>query len=141
MDFIIPRQKFSEINVGNDGVNIYIRQGNNVIQFPAVDPYSGKKISQKVRIAVKRNEEKVEKNLKLVAEQLVKDSALLLRLGIPVGLTNDKYILKEAGKEAYHGTDLRKYITGNRAKGIESREFVGEPALIKHKPKKEVKNG
>jgi hypothetical protein len=69
------------------------------------------------------------------AEQIIPDEALLNRLGVPISLTNNPDIKKEAFKAAQYDPFLRRAITGARAKGIPSAESVGRPGLIKHPPK------
>lgn len=69
------------------------------------------------------------------AERIAFDSALLLRKGIPLGLSNHPKIKEEARKEAQSNRDLRRYLPG----GIKSKEQFGTPAVIRHKPQKETR--
>jgi hypothetical protein len=61
-------------------------------------------------------------------EQVIDDQALLLRRGIPLGLT--KRFLPQAMKEAHWNTRLRRLIPV--VTGIPSEEAVGVPSLIQH---------
>ena len=65
------------------------------------------------------------------AEQIIFDSALLIRNNIPLGLSDNPTIKKEAMREAYWNSDLRKYKPfGN----IQSREAFGAPSIIQGPP-------
>lgn len=66
------------------------------------------------------------------AEGIVMDQAIVLRAGMPFGLSSDPRIQREAGKEAAWNSKLRRYMPG----GIKSQEQVGRPAVIKHKPRR-----
>jgi hypothetical protein len=61
------------------------------------------------------------------AQQIIYDSAILLRAGVPLGLSNNRSIQREAAKEAAWNSDLRRYMPD----GIRSQEMVGTPAIIK----------
>lgn len=65
------------------------------------------------------------------ANQIIGDSALLIRAGIPLGLSNNPVIVSEAVKEANHNRDLRRYLPG----GIQSTAVVGTPAVIQSEAK------
>lgn len=64
------------------------------------------------------------------AEQLIQDAAILQRAGANIGLTSNPVILAEAGKEAAHNRDLRRYMPG----GIKSQAQFGRPTLTGTKP-------
>lgn len=65
------------------------------------------------------------------AEQVAKDSALLLRAGAPFGLTDHPLIKDEARKIAAWDPQLRRALPG----GIKSEAQLGTPSIIKHPPK------
>lgn len=69
------------------------------------------------------------------AEAIVFDQAILTRLGVPLGLTSHPTLQKEAMKEAAWNSDLRRWIRGKRAGGIESQAVFGTPTVIKEKRK------
>ena len=73
----------------------------------------------------------VEEHVK--APGIIKDQALLQRVGFPIGLTNNPAIQKEAMKEAVNSKELRKAFPG----GIKSQSAVGTPTVIKKPPKEE----
>lgn len=73
-------------------------------------------------------------------EQIAFDQAILTRLGVPVGLTNNPHILKAAANEAAWNSNLRRYIRTDRAKGIESQEVFGRATIIQRPPTKEQIN-
>jgi predicted ATPase len=71
-------------------------------------------------------------------EQIIFDQAILTRLGVPVGLTNNPRILRVAANEAAWNSDLRRYIRPSRAKGIDSQEIFGRATIIQHAPKEQA---
>jgi len=75
------------------------------------------------------------------AQSIIYDQAILTRLGVPLGLSNNPVILQEAAKEAAWNTSLRRYIEPQRAGGIASQAVFGTPAIKKHRPKNPVKGG
>lgn len=60
------------------------------------------------------------------AEAIARDHAILLRAGVPLGLTNDPRIQDEAAKLAVSDRDLRRYMPG----GVRSKEMVGTPTVV-----------
>lgn len=62
------------------------------------------------------------------ALEIAYDQAILLRKGVPVGLTDRRDIQKEAGKLAAWDSDLRRYMPG----GVKSTEAVGTPSVVNH---------
>lgn len=68
------------------------------------------------------------------APQIVKDNAVLDRLGMPFGLSNDPKIKAATRHEALNSSELRKAIP---LVGIKSAEVVGTPT-IENKSKKET---
>lgn len=71
------------------------------------------------------------------AEELVKalgiayDSAILLRAGVPLGLSSHPGILAEARQLAAWDSNLRRHMPG----GIKSEEQFGRPAIVMHPPR------
>ena len=71
------------------------------------------------------------------AERLADDQAVLLRLGVPIGLTSRRDIQEAAQQRAAWDSTLRRYIPLKRAKGVggvRSGESFGTPRIIRHKP-------
>lgn len=64
------------------------------------------------------------------AQGIIMDQALLLRTGVPVGLTSRRDMLKEAVREAQWNPVLRKALPG----GIRSQEVFGRPVVTQHPP-------
>jgi len=58
---------------------------------------------------------------------LIEDSAILLRAGAPIGLTDNPKALEEAKKMAAWDSRIRRYM--GRVKGIASAEQVGKPVI------------
>ena len=63
---------------------------------------------------------------------LIRDQAILTRLGARFGLTSNPAIQKEAMNAALYDRDLRRFLPG----GIKSQEHVGVPAVIRHKARR-----
>jgi len=64
-------------------------------------------------------------------QRVISDQALLIRKGVPLRLTSRPDVFKEAGNEAAHNRDLRRFLPG----GIPSGVAFGCPA-VRHKPAK-----
>jgi hypothetical protein len=62
------------------------------------------------------------------ANRIIGDSALLLRAGVPLGLSNHPKILERARVEAAHDRTLRRAMPG----GIKSEQQFGRPSIINH---------
>lgn len=63
------------------------------------------------------------------AESIALDSAILMRLGAPLTLSNDRRIQDLARSEAVSNRKLRRYIPS-----IRSREIFGLPAIKQEAP-------
>ena len=59
------------------------------------------------------------------ADDIVSDQALITRLGVPLGLTNNQHIRRAADREAAWNSELRRYVPG----GIRSGERFGTPTI------------
>ena len=129
-DFIIPKP--GSIKVGNDGFYVIIQQDSKTMLIPW-------KAALEVAKAIRATAKKVEEIVKV--EQISGDQALLIRLGIPLGLTDNPDIKKEAFNKSQYDPGLRRYITGARAIGIQSGEVVGTPKFIQHEPRGGNDNG
>lgn len=129
MEAFVP--KVGNVRVKRDGLNVIIeyRAGTDVSSINVIPWDAALEVARALMVQVKRIQEDVN------AGRLISDQALLIRLGIPLGLANNPNIKKEAFKDAQYDPLLRKYITGPRVKGIPSGEVVGTPGLIQHPPK------
>lgn len=87
-------------------------------------------IADAIRAQAKRAEELAH------AEGIIADQALIIRKGLPFGLTSRLDMLKEAVKEAAWNRTLRRALPG----GIKSKAVVGTPAIIQHPPRR-TRNG
>lgn len=117
----IHKPKISQVTVSQDGVEvILVVNGQRVLELPWD---AAKMIAKAMRIQALRIEEKVKAN------QIAYDQGILLRKGIPIGLTSNPEIIQEAGKEAAWNSNLRRYLPG----GVKSQEAFGAPVIIKHR--------
>ncbi len=119
----------SELTVRQEGECVLLlRNGQLVASFPW---QAALLLSKALRVKGKAAEE-VSKR-----DQIIADQAILTRLGVPFGLSDDRYILKAAANEAAWNTDLRRYIRPDRAKGIKSQEIFGRAKIIQHAPRRQ----
>jgi ligand-binding sensor domain-containing protein len=124
-NIIVPKSE--EVRIKQDGFNVILvssKGASIILPWKAAIEVARGMVAQARYIESKIN-----------APQIINDQAFLTRLGIPLGLTNNPAMKREAQKEAYYNPELRKTITGNKVKGIESMEAVGTPGLIQHPPK------
>lgn len=129
----ILKPQYREVFVRDEGHRVLvIENGKTLIDLP----WDGA-LALARAIAVKaRKAEEVAK-----AEQVIFEQAILTRSGAPFGLTNTPHLLKAAANEAAWNSQLRRYIRGRAAGGIESRAIVGTPTIISHPPTKKADNG
>ena len=117
------------VTVRQEGTNVVvIREGQAVFDMPWD---AALQLAQAIFSQAKRAEELAS------AERIADDQAILLRLGVPVGLSNRQDIQAEASKRAAWDSNLRRYIPLKRAKGVggvRSGETFGTPRIIRHKP-------
>lgn len=92
---------------------------------------AAKEIAKAIRIQALRAEEQTK------AEQIIMDQAILTRIGAPVGLTDRPDFQRAAANEAAYNSDLRRYIRGRAAGGLESRAIVGVPTIRRSPGKSE----
>lgn len=124
---MILSAQFSQVAVRDEGNRVLVIQnGKAILDLPWDAALA---LSKALRVKALQAEETDK------AESLVFDQAILTRLGVPFGLTNNATILKEATKEAAWNSDLRRYIRGKRAGGLESQAVVGTPNIIRMSPK------
>jgi hypothetical protein len=67
--------------------------------------------------------------------QLIQDQAILIRAGVPMGLTSHPAALKEAVKSAEGDRNLRRFMRNN----IRSKEIFGKPTLTQTSPKGDLR--
>ena len=84
-----------------------------------------RELAQMLADALHEQGHRAEENAK--AEQVILDSAILSRAGIPIGLTNDPKKLALVGNEMVHNRTIRRSALG----GIAPTEVWGTPG-IKH---------
>ena len=117
------------VTVRQEGTNVVvIREGRAVFDMPWE---ASLHLAQAIFSQAKRAEELAS------AERIADDQAVLLRLGVPVGLSSRRDIQEEAQKRAAWDSTLRRYIPLKRAKGVggvRSEESFGTPRIIRHKP-------
>ena len=114
--------KLREVTVRQEGTDVVLIAGNK--RFFSLPWNAALVLARAITTQAQRAEELAKR------EQIIYDQAILTRSGAPFGLTNNPTMLKEAANEAAWNTKLRRYITGQSAKGIESQSIVGTPTII-----------
>ncbi len=59
------------------------------------------------------------------SEQVIRDNAILMRAGSPVGLSSNPDIISETVKEAVSGDEVRRYMPG----GVKSKSVIYAPTV------------
>lgn len=113
--FFIPRFKDVVVHVEGSRVQV-IQDGILVLELPWDQ---AKRLARALRVQAAKAEARAK------VQQTIDGQAVLIRKGIPIALTPDPDVFKEAGKHAAHDRDLRRYIPG----GIPSGVKFGYPTL------------
>ena len=118
----------TSVAVRQEGTSVVvIREGQAVFDMPWDAALA---LARAIYTQAKRAEELAQ------ADAIAGDQAILLRLEVPLGLSDRRDIQVEAQKRAAWDSDLRRYIRGRRAKGVSgvrSREAVGTPIVRNEK--------
>jgi hypothetical protein len=104
------------VTIGNDGARVLLTVDGKTVSIPweHADEIA-RALTSKARSA-----EEEQNALGIAA-----DNAVLLRVGVPVGLSNRPDILHESAKIAQYDSKLRRYLPG----GIQSTSLVGTPSV------------
>lgn len=118
--------RMSEVTIRQEGQRVVvISNGKAILDLPWD---AAQALARALHIKAHAAEEEAK------ALDIIYDQAILTRLGVPFGLTNRPDLLKEAANEAAWNPDLRRYIKGKRAGGIESRAIFGTPSILQKEP-------
>jgi hypothetical protein len=104
-----------------DGENVTLELNGRATEMPA---HAAREIARALMQKALEAEEYAR------AEGIILDSALLIRAGLPFGLSNNPKILDEARKEAVWNRDLRRFMPG----GVRSTAVVGTPTITQGAP-------
>lgn len=116
-DVIIPKQH--QVTVRAEGRRVLlVIDGRAITLPPKAARIVGRALLAKAGLA-----EEVEQH-----ERIVRDGAILARIGAPIGLTSHPKLLEEVGKAAQFDRDLRRYLPG----GVKSKGIVGAPTICVH---------
>ena len=111
------------VNVSQEATNVVVvKDGRVVFDMPWDAALA---LAQAIRIKALTAEEHAK------AEAIIADQAILTRVGVPMGLTRNPTMLREAAKEAAWNSSLRRYIPLKRAGGIRSQAVFGTPTVIR----------
>lgn len=122
MQIITPSTQ--EFKIRQEGARVVlIYNGQRIVSMPWD---AALQLAQAITAQARKAEETTK------ADQIALDQAILLRKGIPIGLTDNKDIQEMAAVEAAYNKRIRLALPG----GVKSQEHVGTPAIIRHKPKK-----
>lgn len=115
-DFFIP--KVLSVTVRREGSRVMlISKGTTILDLPWD---AAKELSKVIRVQAARAEQTAK------VEAVISDQAFLIRKGIPIALTPNPEVFKEAGKEAAHDRFLRRAIPG----GVPTKVKFGFAKLI-----------
>lgn len=116
---MIHLPKIEKINVSAQADRVILTINGRAIDLPFEQAYH---LSLALRVKANQAEEYVK------AEQIIMDSAILLRAGANIGLSSNPDIQTEAAKEAAWNSNLRRYMPG----GVKSQEQFGKAAVTNH---------
>lgn len=110
----------TSVRIRQEGVNVVIisEDGRTLLDVP----YTAALAIAKEMISLAKQCEAIAQR-----ENIIRDQAILLKTGLPISLTSDKYMQQEAAKEALYDRDLRRYM----GPGIATQEQFGTPE-VKH---------
>jgi hypothetical protein len=121
-EFYVPA--FKSATVRREGSRVMlIKDGATLLDLPWD---AAKELAKVMRLQAARAEQTAN------VEAVIADQAVLIRKGFPISLTPNPEVFKEAGNEAAHNRDLRRYVPG----GVPSGMTFGMARLIGHAPKK-----
>lgn len=120
-EFYVPKFVGVKVRLEGDRVQL-IRNGVLILELPYT---AALELSGAIRTQAKRASQAANIN------RVIADQALLIRKGFPLALTNRPDVFKEAGNEAAHNRDLRRFLPG----GIPSGVVFGFPT-VRAKPTK-----
>ena len=107
---LIPQ--YTQVSIRQEGTRVIILHNGKALMDLTWE--AAKQLSRAILVKALLAEEEAK------AWDIIADQAILTRTRSPFGLTSD----------------LRRYIRGKRAGGIESQSVVGTPAIIRMNPKK-----
>lgn len=113
--FFIPQ--FKDITVRREGARVMLIQDGVLLLDLPWD--QAKRLARAVRVQAAAAEARAKVN------QVISDQAVFIRKRIPIALTSDPAVFKEAGNVAAHDRDLRRYCPG----GIPSGVKFGVPSV------------
>jgi hypothetical protein len=107
-EFYIP--KVTSVTVRREGSRVQlIQSGTLLLDLPwdaALD------LAKVIRLQAARAEQTAK------VEAVISDQAFLIRAGVPIALTPNPEVFKEAGNEAAHNRDLRRFMPGGIPGGV-----------------------
>lgn len=107
----------TRITIGADGPRVLLTIEGKTVSMPW-------EAADELALALRQKARAAEEEAKALL--IAKDHAILLRLGVPLGLTDRADIRAEAAGIARYDRDLRRYLPG----GIRSREHFGTPTIV-----------
>lgn len=117
-EIVVPQVRALDVRLDGSDV-VVLSEGRLALRVPAGEVADA--LARAIVIQSRKGEEIAK------AESIAFDQAILLRAGVPVGLTSHPKVQEEAAKEAAWNRDLRRYMPG----GVKSQEQFGTPAIRK----------
>jgi hypothetical protein len=116
---MIKRAALTTVTVRREGARVLILHDGRLLAD--LEYQAALALAAAIHAQAKKAEEEAR------ALDIAADQALLLRLGIPLGLSSRKDILAQAVNEAAWNTDLRRACPG----GVRSQAVFGTPTIRK----------
>lgn len=118
--FFIP--KFKDVIVRREGTRVMLIQDGVLLLDLPWD--QARRLARAIRVQAARAEARAK------VQQTIGDQAVLIRKGFPLALTSDPEVFREAGKEAAHDRDLRRFLPGGIPSGVKFGipRITGAPA-------------
>lgn len=115
------------INVKQDGAYVIYEFYDGTKQFYVqMEAQNARELAQQSDAVIKLAEEYVAR------DQIIRDSAILMRSGAPIALTDNPAFVDAAKQQAAWDSELRRYMP---MKGITSQEKFGTPTILQTSPK------
>lgn len=120
-EFYIP--KIESVIVRREGSRVMLisKQGVTLLDLPWD---AARDLAKILRLQAARAEQTAK------VEAVISDQAFCIRGGIPIALTPNPAVFKEAGNMAAHDRDLRRHMPGGIPSGVKfgMAKVVGKPA-------------
>lgn len=116
----------TSVTIGQDGPRVLLSVDGKTISIPWEH-------ADEIARAIQGKARQAEEDQKALG--IAADNAVLLRVGVPIGLSNRPDILAESASIAQYDRDLRRHVPG----GVKSRETFGTPTIRRGPPRRSIR--